>query len=435
MAVRGARRAAESASGRAHEAQIAKPGSEATGGPVERAARVVVHRALRGIRSGRLELTETWSGERLVFGGDPEPAARIEVRSPRAYVDVARRRSIGLGQSYAAGLWEADDLVAAMRVGAREVRRADRFRRRIAPAQGPIEAVRQLPVLNTKRRARRNIAAHYDLGNQLFECFLDETMMYSSAVFETGAESLEDAQQARLHRVCERLELVGDDHLLEIGTGWGGMALHAASRYGCRVTTTTISREQRDYVEAKVRAAGLEHLVTVLCQDYRELRGRFDKLVSLEMIEAVGWQYFGTYFRCCSELLEPHGLFFLQAIVVEDGAFEAEKRSRSFANELIFPGGCLPSLEVIQRDLASQTDFRTVWLDDISPSYVLTLRRWSERFSAAATELRKLGYDESFQRLWRLWLALSEAGFHEARIMDVQLLAAKPAWRGRLVRD
>ena len=226
---------------------------------------------------------------------------------------------------------------------------------------------------------------------------------------------------------------MGDDHLLEIGTGWGGMALHAASRYGCRVTTTTISREQREYAEARVRAAGLEDRVTVLGADYRDLEGTFDKLVSLEMIEAVGWQYFGGYFRRCSELLEPHGLFFLQAIVVEDGAYEAEKRARSFANDLIFPGGCLPSLEVIQRHIARDTDMRTIWLDDISPSYVLTLRHWRERFVAAAAELDERGYDERFRRLWELWLALSEAGFREARIADVQLVAAKPGWAGRLV--
>jgi cyclopropane-fatty-acyl-phospholipid synthase len=261
--------------------------------------------------------------------------------------------------------------------------------------------------------------------------FLDrEAMMYSSALFERPDATLEEAQLARMERVCRKLELVGDDHLLEIGTGWGGMAAFAASRYGCRVTTTTISREQREYAEARVRAQGLEDRVTVLGADYRELGGRYDKLVSLEMIEAVGWQYFDTFFRRCSELLEPHGLFFLQAIVIDDRAYEAEKSTRSFATELIFPGGCLPSLEVIQRCLAHETDLRTAWLDDISSSYVLTLREWRRRFVAATDRLEELGYDERFRRLWTLWLALSEAGFAEARIRDVQLLAAKPGWRG-----
>jgi cyclopropane-fatty-acyl-phospholipid synthase len=389
---------------------------------------------LAGIRTGRLEVVELWSGQRLRFGS-AGPRVRIEIRSPRFYSDLVRRRSVGLGETYAEGTWETDDVVGLCRLAAREVRRGDRLRCRLAPLGRPLAWARGLSMLNTRGGARRNIAAHYDLGNELFELFLDrEAMMYSSAVFADEGMTLEQAQEERLERVCRRLELVGDDHLLEIGTGWGGMAVHAASRYGCRVTTTTISREQREYAEARVRAAGLEDRITVLGADYRDLTGRFDKLVSLEMIEAVGWQYFEEYFRCCSELLEPHGLFFLQAIVVEDGAYEAEKRSRSFATELIFPGGCLPSLEVIQRHIARDTDMRTTWLEDISPSYVLTLRNWRKRFVAAADRLEELGYDERFRRLWELWLALSEAGFREARIADVQLVAAKPGWAGRLVR-
>jgi len=390
---------------------------------------------LRRLRYGSIELVEAWSGARFEFGGGG-PAAKVEVRSPRAYAELVRHRSVGLGMSYAGRLWEADDLVALCRILAQEVRRGDGLRRRVAIAGRPFERLRPAPRVNTRRGARRNIAAHYDLGNDLFELFLDgETMMYSSALFEREDATLEEAQLARLERVCRWLQLVGDDHLVEIGTGWGGLAVHAAGRYGCRVTTTTISREQREYAEARVRAAGLEDRVTVLGADYRDLEGTYDKLVSLEMIEAVGWQYFDTFFRHCSELLEPHGLFFLQAIAVEDRAYEAEKRARSFANELIFPGGCLPSLEVIQRCIAHVTDMRTVWLEDISASYALTLRHWRERFVAASGQLDELGYDERFRRLWTLWLALSEAGFREARIRDVQLVAAKPRWEGRLTAD
>lgn len=402
-------------------------------GPLERAAREIVHLLLRGLRSGSIELSEAWSGQPIRFGSSAGLRASIEVRTPGAYVELVRRRSVGFGSSYADRLWEVDDLVALCRIAAREIRRADPLRRRIAPLARPLERLRSLPLANTRRGARRNIAAHYDLGNQLFELFLDgEAMMYSSALFEREDATLEEAQLARLERIGSRLELVRDDHLLEIGTGWGGLAVWAASRYGCRVTTTTISREQRAYAEARVRAAGLEDRVTVLGADYRDLGGTYDKLVSLEMIEAVGWQYFDTFFRRCSELLEPHGLFFLQAIAIEDGAYEAEKTARSFASQLIFPGGCLPSLEVIQRRLARATDLRTVWLEDISPSYVLTLRHWRERFVAASAQLAELGYDERFRRLWTLWLALSEAGFHEARIRDLQLVAAKPGWHGRV---
>ncbi len=432
--VRGARTVSRKATRMPLEATAARSGRLGSAGPAERAARRVVHRVLRGLKTGALELIETWTDETVTLGSGP-PRLRVEVRSPRAYLALARHRSIGLGTSYAEGLWEADDIVGVCRLAAREIRRGDPVRRRAAPLLRPLAALRSLPLLNTRGGAVRNISAHYDLGNDLFELFLDrDSMMYSSALYEDPGVSLEEAQHARLERICRRLELVGDDHLLEIGSGWGGMAAHAAARYGCRVTTTTISREQREYAEARVRAEGLEDRVAVLGADYRDLEGRFDKLVSLEMIEAVGWQYFGVFFNRCSDLLEPHGLMFLQAIALDDRAYAAEKHTRTFANQLIFPGGALPSEGAIQRHIARDTDMRTTWLEDISPSYVLTLRAWRERFEAATEQLEKLGYDEPFRRLWRLWLALSEAGFHEARIRDLQLVAAKPGWSGRELR-
>jgi cyclopropane-fatty-acyl-phospholipid synthase len=397
-------------------------------------ARAAIHGLLSGLRSGRLELLESWTGERFGFGPEASPLrAELVVHSPRLYSRVLRRRSVGLGEGYAEGEWDSDQLVDALRIGAREVRRGDRLRRRLAPLLRPAQRLLALSRRNTRRGAARNIAAHYDLGNEMFELFLDrEAMMYSAALFESDEATLEQAQRAKLERICTLLELSPDDHLLEIGTGWGGLAVHAASRYGCRVTTTTISAEQRGYAEARVRAAGLEDRVSVLGTDYRDLDGRYDKLVSIEMIEAVGWEYFDVFFRRCSELLSPDGLFFLQAIAIDDRAYEAEKTSPSLATELIFPGGCLPSLEVIERTVARRTDMRMVWLDDISASYALTLRHWRERFVSATEELERLGYDRRFRRLWEIWLAISEAGFREARIMDLQLLFAKPAWRGRV---
>ena len=274
------------------------------------------------------------------------------------------------------------------------------------------------------------IEAHYDLGNELFGLFLDETMMYSCAVFEHAEAELPEASLAKLERICRRLDLKPKDHVLEIGTGWGGFACYAAERYGCRVTTTTISREQHAYASARVRAAGLQDRVTVLCQDYRELRGSYDKLVSIEMIEAVGWQYFGRFFRCCSELLREDGAMMLQAIVIEDRAYEVEKAGRSFINTYIFPGGCLPSLEVIGRSLARVTDMRQVHLEDITEHYARTLAAWRERFLAAREQVAELGYDERFRRLWELYLCYCEGGFAERRIQDVQLLLAKPGYRG-----
>ena len=402
--------------------------------------RLVVHAVLRRIRAGSIEIDERYpGGEVRRFGPDSAPRrARVEVHDPRVYRRIARSKSIAFGQTWAERLWETDDLPALLRIAARDIGRGDALRRRIAPLLVPFQRLATLRMLNTRRGARTNIAAHYDLGNEMFELFLDrEAMMYSSAYFETGTESLERAQHIRLERICDALELKPADHLLEIGTGWGGMAVHAASSRGCRVTTTTISREQREYAEGRVAAAGLEDLVTVLGSDYRDLDGTYDKLVSLEMIEAVGWEWFDRFFGDCSRLLGPAGLFFLQAIVMDDGAYEFEKRTRSFANEVVFPGGCLPSVASIQSSIARETDLRTIALEDISTSYVLTLRAWRERFEEASERLEELGYDDRFRRTWQFYLAFSEAGFAEARIRDVQMLFAKPHWSGgpRLAAD
>ena len=397
-------------------------------------ARAAVHAALARVRSGRIEVRETFSRRMKHFGSDGAAlGAAIEVHDPHFYEAVALRRSVGLGESYADGLWDSPDLVALLRIGAREMFRLDPARRRLAPLARPLHRLAMLPLLNTRPGARRNIAAHYDLGNEMFETFLDnDSMMYSSACFEHEDQSLEGAQRSKLERVSGALELGPENHLLEIGTGWGGLAVHAAREHGCRVTTTTISREQRDYAESRVRAAGLEELVTVLGADYRAVQGRFDKLASIEMIEAVGWEYFDLFFRRCSELLEPDGLMFLQAICIDDRAYEAEKSTRSFANQLIFPGGCLPSVELIHRCLASETDMRDVWLEDISSSYALTLRAWRQRFTAASSRLEELGYDRRFRRLWELYFAISEAGFLEGRLCDVQMLCAKRGWSRRV---
>ena len=321
--------------------------------------------------------------------------------------------------------WDCDDLVALGRMFVRELPAFDRIRRLLVPVQ---RAARLVP-RNTRSGARKNVAAHYDLGNDLFALFLDETMTYSCAVFDDPELSLREAQEAKLDLVCRKLELQPADHLLEIGTGWGSLAIHAASRYGCRVTTTTISEAQHELATLRVDEAGLEDRVTVLLEDYRDLPGRFDKLASIEMIEAVGWQYFHLFFERCSELLRPKGLMLLQAILIDDRAFEAEKASRSFANTYIFPGGCLPSMEVIRGCVAGRTDMRAIELEEITQHYPETLRRWRERFLDREEEVEALGYDHGFRRLWELYLAWCEAGFLERRLGDVQLLLAKPAYR------
>ncbi len=395
----------------------------------DRVARWLVLRVLARIRGGELVIVE--QGARLTYGRlVPERPLRalLHVRSERFYRQLLRG-SIGLCESYMDGLWECEDLVALTRIAALNVGALDRLRRALAPVLIPLQRWARWLARNTPGRSRRRIAAHYDLGNELFALFLDRTMMYSCALFEQPDASLEDASLAKLERVCAKLDLRPEDHLLEIGTGWGGLAVYAAQNYGCRVTTATISREQHSYACERVREAGLEDRVTVLLEDYRELSGSYDKLVSIEMIEAVGWQYFPTFFRRCSQLLADDGAMLLQAITIDDRAYQVEKAGKSFINTYIFPGGCLPSMEIIARSLARVTDMQQVHLEDITAHYATTLERWRERFLAAAERLSELGYDERFRRLWELYLCYCEGGFRERRIQDVQLLLAKPGYR------
>jgi cyclopropane-fatty-acyl-phospholipid synthase len=401
---------------------------------IEAASRRLVLGAFSRLHGGRLELVEP-DGRRFHFGdAAADLAATIRVNSVRFYRSLLSG-SVGLGESYRDRLWDSDDLVAVLRIACRNLGSLDAWRRRLHPLLVPLERTLWRVPRNSKRASRRHISAHYDLGNDLFGLYLDESMMYSAAVFPYPDASLAEAQWNRLERICQALELGPDDHLLEIGTGWGGMATYAAANYGCQVTTTTISQEQREGALRRIRDAGVEDRVTVLLEDYRDLRGRYTKLVSLEMIEAVGWQYFDEFFLRCSELLEPDGLFFLQAIVIDDRLYETEKAARSFANTLIFPGGCLPSVEVIQRCTATQTDMSTVWLEDIGAHYARTLELWRERFIANSDLAGELGYDEPFRRLWTFWLAMSEAGFRERRLRDVQVVLAKPQHSNRVTED
>jgi cyclopropane-fatty-acyl-phospholipid synthase len=369
------------------------------------------------------------NGRGRAFGPDGAGLhATVTIHDPAAWRGPLRG-SVGLGDTYVDGLWETDDLVALIRIVARELRQLDGLRGAVAKPRAMLHRARRLVPENTRARARAHIAAHYDLGNDLFASFLDERMMYSCAYFPRQGASLEEAQLAKLERICRGLRLGSENHLLEIGSGWGGLAIHAAREHGCRVTTTTISARQHELARRRVREAGLEDRVTVLMEDYRDLRGSYDRLVSVEMIEAVGWQYFDDFFRRCSRLLTANGLMLLQAITIDDQLYEAEKGTHSFANTHVFPGGCLPSRGLIADCVARVTDMREVWVDDITAHYPPTLAAWRERFLAAWERLRPRGYDERFRRLWTFYLSSSEAGFRERRIGDVQALFAKPGWR------
>jgi len=406
------------------------------GGTAPSLARAIALPLLRRTRHGSLTLIEgdvTHSfGHAHVGAG--EPRVVLTIHDARFYSGLLRG-SLGLSECYADGCFDCDDLAELARLAALNMPALDRWRRGVRPLVAVPQAAAAWWSRNTRRRSRRRIAAHYDLGNELFSLMLDETMTYSCAFFEGPDASLHDAQLAKFDRICRKLALGPHDHVLEIGAGWGGFAIHAASRYGCRVTATTISTEQRRLALERISRAGLEDRVSVIQEDYRDLRGSFDKLVSIEMIEAVGWQYFDTFFERCASLLKPDGAMLLQAITIDERAYDVEKAKKSFANTYVFPGGCLPSLEVITRSVARVTDLRPLGLEDISSHYVQTLRCWRGNFQAQLERVRSLGYDGRFQRMWELYLAYCEGGFGGGRIADVQLLLAKPHFRSALAPE
>ena len=383
---------------------------------------------LDSLEQGCLVLEE--GGRHRTFG-DPEDRslyARVEVCDPCFYRRLVLGGSLGAAEAYIQGHWKCDDLVALVRLFCRNVTLASGMDRYPAWLVGPLRLADHHWRRNTTATSRRNIAAHYDLGNDFFSLFLDETLTYSCAVFPTPESTLQEASIAKFDLICRKLGLTPEDHLLEIGTGWGGFALHAAQHFGCRITTTTISRRQYDYVRERIRTAGLEGRVTVLLEDYRELRGTYDKLVSIEMIEAVGYRYFDTYFRVCSERLKPQGMMLLQAIVIPDQRFESYRRSVDFIQRYIFPGGCLPSVGAVCRSLGRATDLRLFHLEDITPHYAETLAHWRRRFRVNLDQVRHLGFTEEFIRLWEYYLCYCEGGFRERAIGDVQMVLIKPAY-------
>ncbi|MDH3271484.1 MAG: cyclopropane-fatty-acyl-phospholipid synthase family protein [Gemmatimonadota bacterium] len=384
----------------------------------------VVRAQLRDLAHGRLTVRSR--GQSTVYGTGQSPSADVEVHDPNFFRAVALGGHVGAAESYVHGEWTADDLAALVRLLVRNRDVLDGLESGWARLAQPARRLLHTLNRNTVRGSARNIQAHYDLGNDFFAIFLDETLTYSAGIFSRPGGSLRDASIAKYDRLCRKLELGPDDHVVEIGSGWGGFAIHAASRYGCRVTTTTISREQRALATRRIEDAGLGGRVTVLLQDYRELRGRFDKLVSIEMIEAVGHHYFGTFFERCAALLEPQGLAAIQAITIQDRFYESARREVDFIKRYIFPGSCIPSISVLAR-AAAPTDLRLVHLDDLTPHYAETLRRWRARFMDRWDSISALGFDDRFRRLWEFYFCYCEGGFDEALLGSVQLTFAKPA--------
>lgn len=391
----------------------------------ERAVRNRMHQ----LAEGRLTVHD--GDSTTCFGSGDEPAATLTVHDPNFYRSLAFGGHIGAAESYVREEWTTDDLTAVIRVLARNREVLDGLETGLARLSQPFLAFLRWANRNTRTGSARNIEAHYDLGNDVFAAFLDETMTYSAGVFLNEGSSLKEASVEKYDRLCRKLGLTADDHVVEIGTGWGGFAIHAASRYGCRVTTTTISKEQHRLASQRIAEAGLSDRVTVLLEDYRDLTGRYSKLVSIEMVEAVGHQFLETYFQQCAHLLAPNGIAAIQAITVRGDWYDPKQKQVDFIKRYIFPGSFIPSLSALN-NACDSTDLRLVDVEDITPHYAETLRRWRLRFLESWPEIEAQGFDDDFRRLWDFYFSYCEGGFAEAILGSHQLVFAKPLAKGSL---
>ncbi len=397
---------------------------------MDRLARRAIISLLKKLVHGALTLVE--DGQRHRFGEISDRVALqavISVHHPQFYTRLLFGGSIGAAEAYMEGLWSADDLTMVMRILALNQKAFEGMEKGLARLPAPFYKFYHFVRKNTKTGSRKNILAHYDLGNDFYALFLDETMTYSCGIFEHDHSTLKDASEAKYDRICRKLQLAAGDRVVEIGTGWGGFALYAAQKYGVHVTTTTISDQQHEFARQRIKTAGLEDRITLLNKDYRDLRGKFDKLVSIEMIEAVGHHFLPAFFRTCSRLLKEDGMMALQAITIGDQIFDRHKRSVDFIKRYIFPGSCIPSITAISKAIAAATDLRLIHLDDITAHYARTLHEWRRRFFANIEKIRAMGFSDTFIRMWEYYLCYCEGGFAERYIGDVQMLFAKPLWR------
>ena len=385
---------------------------------------------LRDVGRGALLVRENGREHRFGSASAEGPDAELVVHDDRFWKAIALRGSIGAGEAYAYGWWSSPDAVAVIRLFVRNQDVLSGVESGLARLSRPLLAGYHALRRNSERQSRDNIMAHYDLSNDFFALFLDETMTYSSGIFDTPQTSLRDASVAKIDRLCQKLELGPEDHLVEIGTGWGAFALHAAKTYGCRVTTTTISKEQHDFAAARFAEAGLQDRIDLRFEDYRRLSGRYDKLVSVEMIEAVGHQYFDAFFESCANLLKPAGRMLLQAITIADQHYERAKTSVDFIQRHIFPGSCIPSVTALCSAATGASDLRLLQMEAMGTHYVRTLQEWRRNLAAHADEARAMGFDDVFLRLWDFYFVYCEGGFAERHIDVVQMEFAKPGARG-----
>ena len=400
------------------------------GGLADRLARWLLLKRLACLETGCLTLRE--GEKRFTFGGlagAKDLCVTITVSDERFYRNIVFGGSVGAAESYMAGHWDCDDLTGLTRIVVLNEHLLLDIERGLALLAAPLRRMYHFKNKNTRAGSRCNIEAHYDLGNDFYALFLDETMTYSCAFFERPETTLAEASIAKYDRICRKLNLRETDHLLEVGMGWGGFAIHAASHYGCRVTSTTISPSQYDWAKERIRKQGVEKRISLLLEDYRDLSGTFDKLVSIEMIEAVGHHYLDAFFRQCAHLLRPDGIMALQAITITDQKYEAHKRDVDFIKRYIFPGSTLTSVTALCLSATRATDLKLFHLEDITVHYARTLREWRKQFFRNIGKVRALGYSERFIRMWEYYLCYCEGAFAERYIGDVQALFAKPSYR------
>jgi cyclopropane-fatty-acyl-phospholipid synthase len=390
---------------------------------------------LKEFRRGEITLVEA-DGSETRFGHrepDFDLHCRVHFDHPQAFADAAFGGTLGAGEAYIRGLWRCNDLTALVRIFVANREQMNSLDSGWSFLRAPLLKLFHWANRNSRQGSARNIAAHYDLGNELYELMLDDTMAYSCGIFPGSSSTLAEASAAKFDAACRKLDLRPGDHVLEIGTGWGGFAIHAAQRYGCRVTTTTISRRQHEFAVNRIAGLGLADRVTVLLEDYRDLServgGPFDKLVSIEMVEAVGAKFLDGYFKHCARLLKPDGAMLLQAITLQDQHYERALRSVDFIQRHVFPGSFIPSVQALSRSLTRASDFKIFHLEDIGPHYARTLRHWRERFFAQLPRVRELGYSDSFIRLWEYYLCYCEGGFLERQLGTVQMLLTRPGCR------
>jgi cyclopropane-fatty-acyl-phospholipid synthase len=385
---------------------------------------------LQTLPHGYLEIED---GDDLHRFGNPEGESQVHakmvIKDAGAYRDIAFGGSLGGAEAYMLDKWSTPNMLELVRLMCINIDFLNQIDGSTPFFQRAGDKLFHWLNRNTEKQARDNISRHYDLSNDFFSLFLDPEMMYSAAIFERPETSLDEAAVHKMDVICRKLELQAGEHLLEIGTGWGGLAIFAAKHYGCRVTTTTISREQYETACQRVREESLEGQITVLFEDYRNLQGSYDKLVSVEMIEAVGHKFYDQYFRGCSELLKDDGLMLLQAITIPGQRYDYARRSVDFIQRYIFPGGSLPSHEVITSAVRKNTDMVMIGMQEIGEDYARTLQVWRERFMLRLDEVRALGFDDYFIRMWNYYLCYCQGGFEERIIGTSQILFAKPHWR------